>query len=229
MPLNTDASPLPLDAQGILELAARSMFQLFSSMSQGMFLVDLSGRIVWVNEGYRRFLPDLGVGSVNDFVGRMVEEVIPNTQMRRVLETGQPVLVDLLTNKAGTFVVSRIPLRGDDGQVIGAIGIVLFDHPETTLQPLIGKFARLQRDLTRRAASWPRSAAGCPRGRARAGPSTPSPASWAPAPQLWRSSARRAARRSRKARCCCWARRARARSCWRMPSTRPRRAPPGPS
>ncbi len=50
MPLHTDASPLPLDAQGILELAARSMFQLFSTMSQGMFLVDLSGRIVWVNE-----------------------------------------------------------------------------------------------------------------------------------------------------------------------------------
>jgi sigma54-dependent transcription regulator len=31
--------------------------------------------------------------------------------------------------------------------VIGAIGIVLFDHPETTLQPLISKFAHLQRDL----------------------------------------------------------------------------------
>jgi len=147
MPLHTDASPLPLDAQGILELAARSMFQLFSTMSQGMFLVDLSGRIVWVNEGYRRFLPDLGVHSVHDFVGRMVEEVIPNTQMRQVLETGQPVLVDLLTNKAGTFVVSRIPLHGDDGRVIGAIGIVLFDHPETTLQPLIAKFAQLQREL----------------------------------------------------------------------------------
>lgn len=85
MPLHTDASPLPLDAQGILELAARSMFQLFSTMSQGMFLVDLSGRIVWVNEGYRRFLPDLGVHSVHDFVGRMVEEVIPNTQMRQGL------------------------------------------------------------------------------------------------------------------------------------------------
>jgi PAS domain-containing protein len=48
------------DAQSILELAARSMFQLFSSVSQGMFLVDRSGRIVWVNEGYQRFLPDLG-------------------------------------------------------------------------------------------------------------------------------------------------------------------------
>ena len=76
---------LPLDAQGILELAARSMFQLFSSVSQGMFLVDHSGRIVWVNEGYRRFLPDLGVGSVEQFLGRMVEEVIPNTQMRQGL------------------------------------------------------------------------------------------------------------------------------------------------
>jgi transcriptional regulator with PAS, ATPase and Fis domain len=31
--------------------------------------------------------------------------------------------------------------------VIGALGMVLFDHPETTLQPLIAKFARLQRDL----------------------------------------------------------------------------------
>ena len=146
--LKDDAAPaLPLDAQGILELAARSMFQVFSSVSQGMFLVDRSGRIVWVNEGYQRFLPDLGFSSLNQFVGRMVEEVIPNTQMRRVLETGQPELIDLLTNKAGTFVVSRIPLRDDGGRVIGAIGMVFFDHPETTLQPLISKFALLQRDL----------------------------------------------------------------------------------
>ncbi len=129
------------------------MFHLFSSISQGMFLVDRTGRIVWVNEGYRRFLPALGIGSIDQFMGRMVEEVIPNTQMRQVLETGKPILIDLLTNKAGTFVVSRIPLHeekeGEEGpgEVIGAIGIVLFDHPETTLQPLISKFAMLQRDL----------------------------------------------------------------------------------
>ncbi len=141
------ANGLPLDAQGILELAARSMFHLFSSISQGMFLVDRSGRIVWVNEGYQRFLPALGYSSLDQFMGHMVEDVIPNTQMRRVLETGEPYLIDLLTNRAGTFVVSRIPLRDDDDAVIGAIGIVLFDHPETTLQPLISKFALMQRDL----------------------------------------------------------------------------------
>jgi transcriptional regulator with PAS, ATPase and Fis domain len=145
---------LPLDAESIRALAARSMFQLFSSISQGMFLVDRSGRIVWMNEGYKRFLPALGFQSEDEFLGHMVEEVIPNTMMRQVLESGEPILIDLLTNKAGTFVVSRIPLHeGEDsasgklGPVIGAIGIVLFDQPQTTLAPLISKFALLQRDL----------------------------------------------------------------------------------
>jgi transcriptional regulator with PAS, ATPase and Fis domain len=139
---------LPRDGQSILALAARSMFQLFSNISQGMFLVDRAGTVVWVNEGYKRFLPALGFSSVDQFVGHKVEDVVPNTLMRRVLETGQPILVDLLTNRAGTFVVSRIPLRDEaSGELIGAIGIVLFDHPETTLQPLIHKFAHLQSDL----------------------------------------------------------------------------------
>ena len=142
-----DATALPQDPQGILDLAVRSMFQLFSSLSQGMFIMDERGTIVWVNEGYRRFLPALGLESVEDFVGHKVEDVIPNTQMRRVLETGKPVLIDLLTNRAGTFVVSRLPLLDAGGAVIGAIGMVLFDQPETTLQPLIAKFARMQQDL----------------------------------------------------------------------------------
>ncbi|HYD55360.1 MAG TPA: sigma 54-interacting transcriptional regulator, partial [Burkholderiales bacterium] len=123
------------------------MFDLFSSMAQGMLLVDRDARVVWINEGYKRFLPQLGFERAEDFVGQPVEEVIPNTQMRHVVDTGKPILVDLLTNKAGTFVVSRIPLRDERGEVIGAVGMVLFDHPETTLQPLIAKFASLQRDL----------------------------------------------------------------------------------
>jgi transcriptional regulator with PAS, ATPase and Fis domain len=150
--ITAPTAALPLDAEGILALAARSMFHLFSSISQGMFLVDRGGRIVWVNEGYRRFLPALGFSSIDQFLGHPVEEVVPNTLMQRVLETGEPILIDLLTNKAGTFVVSRLPLReerddGAAGAVIGAIGIVLFDHPEDTLKPLISKFALLQRDL----------------------------------------------------------------------------------
>jgi transcriptional regulator with PAS, ATPase and Fis domain len=138
---------LPRDAQSILELAARSMFELFANASQGMLLVDRQARVVWVNEQYKRFLPALGFEKVEDFVGHPVASVVQNTQMHHVLETGKPILIDLLTNRAGTFVVSRIPLTGSAGEVIGALGIVLFDHAETNLQPLMGKFALLQRDL----------------------------------------------------------------------------------
>jgi len=138
---------LPLDSDAIVKLAARSMFELFSDLAQGMMLVDRAGRVVWINEAYKKFLPALGFDRVEDFVGRPVEEVVPNTLMRHVIESGKPILVDLLSNKAGTFVVSRIPLRDEAGEVIGALGMVLFDHPETTLQPLIAKFATLQRDL----------------------------------------------------------------------------------
>ncbi len=138
---------LPRDAASILELAARSMFDLFATASEGMLLVDREARVVWINDQYRRYLPALGFEREEDFVGHPVSRVVQNTQMHKVLETGKPILIDLLTNRAGTFVVSRIPLRDAAGAVIGALGIVLFDHAETNLQPLMDKFSLLQRDL----------------------------------------------------------------------------------
>jgi len=140
-------SSLPQSADGVLKLAAQSMFDLFAQTAMGMMVVDRSHRIVWISEGYKRFLPALGIQREGDFVGKRVEEVVPNTMMNQVIETGRPILVDLLTNKAGTFLVSRLPLRDDAGVVIGAVGLVLMDHPESTMQPLMTKFSRLQREL----------------------------------------------------------------------------------
>ncbi|MEO3713078.1 sigma-54 interaction domain-containing protein [Roseateles flavus] len=138
---------LPQDADGVLRLAAQSMFEVFAQAVEGMMVVDRQHRIVWISDGYKRFLPALGFGDETEFVGRRVEEVVPNTLMAQVVDQGQPMLVDLLTNKAGTFLVSRLPLRDDSGAVIGAVGMVLLDHPETTMQPLIAKFSRLQQEL----------------------------------------------------------------------------------
>ncbi|MCX7266273.1 MAG: sigma 54-interacting transcriptional regulator [Burkholderiales bacterium] len=138
---------LPTDAQSILSLAARSLFDVFANASEGMLLVDRLGRVVWINDQYRRYLPALGFERESDFVGQPVSSVVQNTQMHKVIETGKPILIDLLTNKAGTFVVSRFPLRDTAGQVIGALGVVLFDQPQANLQPLMAKFALLQRDL----------------------------------------------------------------------------------
>lgn len=138
---------LPTDGQSILSLAARSLFDVFANASEGMLLVDRSGRVVWINDHYRRYLPALGFEKEEDFVGRPVVEVVQNTQMGQVMETGKPILIDLLTNRAGTFLVSRFPLRDDAGVVIGALGVVLFEQPETNLKPLMAKFALMQREL----------------------------------------------------------------------------------
>ena len=123
---------LPLDPHRVLKLAAKSMFDVFEQLAMGMMVVDREHRIVWISEGYKRFLPALGVSGPDDFVGRPVEEVVPNTLMGSVVDSGRPVLVDLLTNQAGTFLVSRL---------------VLLDHPGTNMQPLMTKFTRLQREL----------------------------------------------------------------------------------
>ena len=165
-------TPLPHAADGLLKLAAQSMFDLYAQTVQGMMVVDREHRVVWISEGYKRFLPALGFTGEHQFVGRRIEEVVPNTLLAQVIETGQPILVDLLSNQAGTFLVSRVPLRDAQGGVIGALGMVLMDHPERapkaalppppqggmskvakqhllmgTMQPLMAKFGRLQADL----------------------------------------------------------------------------------
>ena len=126
------------------------MFDLYAQTVQGMMVVDRAHRVVWISEGYKRFLPALGFAGAHEFVGRRVEEVVPNTLLAQVIDSGQPIMVDLLTNQAGTFLVSRVPLRDEQGQVIGALGMVLMDHPELpdgTMQPLMTKFGHLQREL----------------------------------------------------------------------------------
>ena len=138
---------LPADADGVLRMAAQSLFDVLAQATEGMMVVDRSHRIVWISEGYKRFLPALGFGDETEFVGRPVEEVVPNTLIPQVIASGKPMLIDLLTNRAGTFLVTRLPLRNEAGEVIGALGLVLLDHPETTMQPLISKFGRLQQEL----------------------------------------------------------------------------------
>jgi transcriptional regulator with PAS, ATPase and Fis domain len=139
-------APRDLDADRVLELAAKSLFEVFATTAMGTMVIDREHRVVWISEGYKRFLPALGHAE-QDFVGRRVEEVVPNTLMGQVVDSGQPMLVDLLTNQAGTFLVSRLPLKNEAGEVIGAVGYVLLDHPETTMQPLLAKFMRLQDEL----------------------------------------------------------------------------------
>ncbi len=134
------------DSERVLRLAAETFFGQLSEQCEGILVVDASSRIVWTDDRWQRNMTSLGFSSMDEIVGRPVEEVVPHTLMRHVVDTGKPILLDILENKAGTYLVSRFPLRDDSGAVIGAVGLILYDEIES-LKPLIGKLGRLQSEL----------------------------------------------------------------------------------
>ncbi len=143
MPRSLDAFH---DSDRVLRLAAETFFDHLSEMCEGILVVDKSARIVWVNDRWQRNMASLGFSTTDEIIGRPVEEIVPNTLMRHVVETGKPILLDVLENKAGTYLVSRFPLHDESGTVIGAVGLILYDQIES-IRPLFGKMGRLQSEL----------------------------------------------------------------------------------
>jgi transcriptional regulator with PAS, ATPase and Fis domain len=66
--------------------------------------------------------------------------------MRQVVDTGKPILLDIMETANQTFVVVRMPVKDAAGEVIGAVGLALFGHIES-LKPLFERFSKLQSEL----------------------------------------------------------------------------------
>ncbi len=143
-------------------LRARAMETLFArleNLCEGAIAIDRGGRVVYVNEKY---LASLGLKRTSEAIGRPIEEVIPNSLMRKVAETGEPILLDIMELGGEQLVVTRMPIEDENGKVIGAIGFVLYDHLDS-LKPLLARVAQLESDLrlARRQLSSPRAARFC--------------------------------------------------------------------
>lgn len=128
------------DVDSILRVGMQSLLDLFDDSCEGTMAVDEHGRIVWINDKYVAFL---GLKSAADALGRPVEEIIPNSRMREVVQNGKPILLDIMMIRDQPLVVMRIPLKDESGKTIGAIGFALYDRLQR-LKPLVSKFAELQ-------------------------------------------------------------------------------------
>ena len=116
---------------------------LFWTMSEGSVAVDREARITWINEKYCRLL---GLADAADAIGHPVEDIIPESKMRQVVETGRPILLDLMRFGDRHFVVCRLPLRDAAGQVEGALGFVFYDRVDY-LRPILDRFLALEAQL----------------------------------------------------------------------------------
>lgn len=97
-----------------LESAIESIFE-------GIVVVDKDGLITMMNQAYREFL---GVED-REVIGQHVTNVVPNTHMHVVVQTGKAEVGELQRIGENQVIVSRIPII-KDGEVVGAVGKVLF-------------------------------------------------------------------------------------------------------
>lgn len=137
----SDAMRMPPD----MVADAMGAFDLLREYFEGAIMVDDQARIVWFDERYRRLLK---LPEDFDPQGRRVEDVLPNSQLRRVVKSGRPSLLDIMQFDDRQFVVCRLPLKDEKGTVKGAIGFVFYDNVDY-LAPILKKVEQLQRQLSR--------------------------------------------------------------------------------
>lgn len=127
----------------VRRLAANALVAIFDSLYEGAITVDCAGGITWINDKYKALI---GWNGAEPIEGKLIEDVLPNSRLRTVAQTGLAELLDVLVVGRRQVVVSRIPLRNDAGELIGALGVILYDRIQA-LRPIVSKFQQMQTDL----------------------------------------------------------------------------------
>nr|WP_235844714.1 sigma 54-interacting transcriptional regulator [Cupriavidus agavae] len=116
---------------------------------QAVTVVDRNGQVRFLSPVHEKFLGlEAGAG-----IGRPAAEVIPNSRLPHVVATGKAEIGQLQQFNGATRVVNRIPIR-EHGEVVGAIGQVMFKGPEALvrmheeLSALRSEVARYQREFS---------------------------------------------------------------------------------
>ena len=109
------------------------MFELImNSIYNGVMVTDADGYITHFNKPYGQFL---GI-EPGEQIGKHCTEVVENTRMHIVAQTGKPEINQSQRIKGQNMVVQRIPIR-KDGKVIVVFGQVMFKDVKD-----VGKLAR---------------------------------------------------------------------------------------
>jgi transcriptional regulator with PAS, ATPase and Fis domain len=130
-------------AEELRQLASESLLAHYAEYCEGAVIVDAEARIIWMNE---RYPERLGIAVPACVVGEEIEKIIPNSLMRQVVDTGRPIMLDIMEYGDAAFVVTRLPLRDKAGKVVGAVGFMLYDDPRHVLS-LMSRYQRLRSDL----------------------------------------------------------------------------------
>lgn len=118
------ASPL-IDFILTVDISFDILNHFLTNPFEGITVVDRDSVLRYLSPVHERFFGF----KRGDAIGRPVEEVIPNTRLQVVAQTGHAEIGHIQEMNGVTRVVNRVPIHRD-GRVVGAIGRVLFKAPE---------------------------------------------------------------------------------------------------
>jgi len=124
---------------GSVEFAGEILAQFLTNPFAASVIVDRNGILRYLSPVHERFL-GLQPGSA---VGQHVTRAIENSGLHQVAATGKADIGVLCEVRGETRVVSRRPVRNSAGEIVGAIGQVMFRGPEQ-LQALSDQMTRLK-------------------------------------------------------------------------------------
>jgi transcriptional regulator with PAS, ATPase and Fis domain len=100
--------------------------KIVDHLQVGVIISDHQGRIIYINDTYARFL-DIDPRAE---LGKHATDVVANTRLHIVAQTGQMEINYPHQFKEHGFLVHRVPIK-ENGQVIAVVGLVLFDSAST--------------------------------------------------------------------------------------------------
>lgn len=120
-----DKSSTLVDFIVSVDIAFDILNHFLTNPYEGITVVDRDSMLRYLSPVHERFFGYAG----GDAVGRPVQEVIENTRLHVVVKTGNAEIGQVQEMRDVTRVVNRVPILRD-GEVVGAIGRVMFKAPE---------------------------------------------------------------------------------------------------
>ena len=127
---------------GAVDFAADILAHFLTNPFEALSVVDRQGIVRYMSPVHERFfgLPP-GGGT-----GRHATEVIENSRLHHVVASGKAEIGLLHEMRAITRVVSRHPIRNRHGDIVGAIGQIMFKGPEQ-LQAMSAELSKLKSEV----------------------------------------------------------------------------------
>ena len=93
--------------------------RILDSMLEGVIMVDKEARLLFINRAACEILHL----PIQNYVGKKVVDTIPNTRLHIVVKKGIPELDRVQDAGNAKIVTSRIPLKDENGKVVGAVAV----------------------------------------------------------------------------------------------------------